>query len=520
MENGLCEEYVYSEDYVEYILESGGNVNRIQEIFQPDCTQSVNENFVIIYENRESKGDLSYEKHGYGAVPKCFGLLDVSALESMGVFQVRRQPNLDLYGNEVLIGFVDTGIDYTNVLFQNADGTSKIEYIWDQSISGETENQSVPYGMEYTKIDIDQALARENPREALPHADENYHGTFMAALAAGNIQEESEFSGIAPNAKILMVKLKEAKKNIKDFYGIGDNIPCYQENDIMMGIEYLLRKSVQMQRPMVICIGVGTNGGNHEGLFPLGVYLNRMANFAGVCIVAAAGNETNLGHHYENEIQGEEEIELELEIEEEMGISFELWTGFSGYLTVGIQSPSGEYTERIPRRSYEQKLDFLFEDTTIYVFYERVEYYSGEQVIVVRMKNLAKGIWKIRVYNEDVEAANFHIWLPMREFISQTTKFLAPSPDTIICEPGNVNRILTVGAYNHLDNTIYINSSRGYTSGNSIKPDFVAPGVNVYGPVSALRFGERSGTSVAVANAAGIAAMLLQWGDGVIIRLS
>lgn len=104
-----CQDYVYSEKYAEYILETGGNTREVEEIYRPDCLQVINENFVTIYESIEKFGSISYSKHGYGSVPKCFGLLDTSSVENIGALKVRRQPDFDLYGNDVLIGFVDTG---------------------------------------------------------------------------------------------------------------------------------------------------------------------------------------------------------------------------------------------------------------------------------------------------------------------------------------------------------------------------------------------------------------------------
>lgn len=373
------------------------------------------------------------------------------------------------------------------------------------------ENGKVPYGVEYTKEDINRALESDNPREMIPHQDIDYHGTFMAAIAAGNISEEEDFTGVAPNAAILMVKLKEAKENLRNFYGIKSGIPCYQENDIMMGVEYLRQKARQMQRALVICLGVGSNSGSHEGMLPLGAYLNQVGSIGGVCTVVAGGNENNLGHHFASTLGGGADEEVELDVEENEDFTMELWSGTIGSLSIGFVSPSGEFTERIPVRSYEQTIDFVFEKTKIFVHYERVEYYSGKELIAIRVRNPTEGIWRIRVYNLDTESIPYNIWLPMREFISERTAFIYPSPDVTLCEPGNVNRVITVAAFNHRNNSIFLESSRGYTANNSIKPDIAAPGVDVYGPVSRLRYGERSGTSISAAHTAGVCAMLLEW---------
>lgn len=507
-----CKESFYSEEYADYIIETGGNVEAIRRKYNPDCIQVIDENFVIIFEKIVDKGEISFEKYGYGAVPSCYGLLDTTSIESMGVERLRKRPNFDLYGSGVLIGFVDTGIDYTSALFRNADGSSRIAYIWDQSLQEGKTPQGIDYGTEYTKEEITEALKSENPKMVIPHEDRLYHGTFLAALAAGNEDKEAEFSGVAPRAEIMMVKVKEAKRNIRDFYGIKPEVPCYQENDIMMGIRYLWEKAAILRKPVVICIGMGSNSGSHSGASPLGEMINQLGSLSGICIVVAAGNETNLGHHYAGTMENQEEQIVEMDIQEENGMTLELWTKAPGSLAVGISTPDGEFSGRISIRSFEQRIDFVFEPTRVFVHHERIEYYSGEEVITMRFQNLTNGVWKITVFSLEEGNWDYNIWMPMRNFVNENTTFLTPSPDTIVTNPGNAFEVITFGAYNHRNNSIYLNSSRGFTSNNNIKPDLVAPGVDVYGPVSALRFGERSGTSVAAANGAGVAALMLEWG--------
>lgn len=173
--------------------------------------------------------------------------------------------------------------------------------------------------------------------------------------------------------------------------------------------------------------------------------------------------------------------------------TMEIWANPQSFLSVGFISPTGEFSERIPIRSYEQTIDFVFEQTRIFVHYERIEYYSGRELIAIRFRSPTEGIWRIRIFNLEQEATDFNIWLPMRHFISDKTSFIEPSPNITLCEPGNVNRVITVAAFNHRNNSIFLESSRGYTANQTIKPDIAAPGVEVYGPVSPLRFGERSG---------------------------
>lgn len=126
---------------------------------------------------------------------------------------------------------------------------------------------------------------------------------------------------------------------------------------------------------------------------------------------------------------------------------------------------------------------------------------------MMRFKNPTPGIWKIKVHNELFIQGEYNIWLPTAGLISENTFFLRPDPNTIITEPGNTAGAITVAAYNHRNNSIYIHSSRGYTRLGTIKPDLAAPGVNVV----ALDNRAETGTSIAAAHVAGAAANLLSW---------
>ena len=122
-----------------------------------------------------------------------------------------------------MIAVIDSGIDYLNPIFRNGD-VSRIAYIWDQTIPG-NEDEQVPYGKVFTGEEINQALLSENPQEIVPSLDENGHGTAMAGLAAGNFVPTENFSGAAPKATIIVVKLKKAKSYLRKFYQYPPQAP-------------------------------------------------------------------------------------------------------------------------------------------------------------------------------------------------------------------------------------------------------------------------------------------------------
>ena len=232
-----------------------------------ECIQNIGEKFVAEYFDRDEVPQLSIKTYGYSIIPKCFGLLDTLALETTGILQLQNQPALSLRGQGIFIGFVDTGISYELPCFRNADGSTRIRSIWDQSIPTGEKNtpQGFLYGTEYTQKEINEALEQEHPRELVPVTDEDGHGTMLASIACGSEDLQAGFTGAAPYAELLVVKLKPAKPYLKDFFYIPQEMPAYQENDIMAAIEYLEETARKLGRPLILCLGLGTNNGSHSG---------------------------------------------------------------------------------------------------------------------------------------------------------------------------------------------------------------------------------------------------------------
>lgn len=479
------------------------------------CFDFVNNQFVIIYRPLSEVEPISTEKTGYDSIPSLYTLLDSTNMESAGILKTFEQPQLAFKGRGTMIGIIDTGIDYQNPLFKNPDGTTRIVGIWDQTIEGPGIEagdivEDIRYGTSYTEEQINEALRSENPLSIVPSVDTNGHGTFMAAIAGGNEVPAENFTGAAPECKFAIVKLKPAKKYLRDFYMITEDAIAFQENDIMLGIKYLRIIARTYQLPITTVLGLGTNTGSHSGTSPLARFLNDTSSTVGQISIVAGGNETGRGHHFLGHISSEEEFEeVELRVgANEPGFTMELWARESELYSISFISPTGEQIPRVPNTSpVEHRLTFLLEDTVIYLSYSGAESATGSQLILMRFQTPTPGIWKIRVHNALVIQGEYHIWLPAAGLISENTFFLRPDPNTIITDPGNSAVVITTAAYNHRNNSIYIHSSRGYTRNGAIKPDLAAPGVNVNVPGNLTA----TGTSVAAAHMAGAAANILSW---------
>ncbi|MEI3168080.1 MAG: hypothetical protein V8S58_09155 [Lachnospiraceae bacterium] len=127
-----------SEEIADFIVRySPRAVDSLYELAQTRCVNLVSQEYAIVHAPLSGVLPLSFTQHTYSAIPKLYGLQDTTALEAAGILPVFSQPNLMSTGQGILIGMIDTGIDYTNPLFQNPDGTSRILRLWDQTIESE-----------------------------------------------------------------------------------------------------------------------------------------------------------------------------------------------------------------------------------------------------------------------------------------------------------------------------------------------------------------------------------------------
>ena len=514
-----------SEEIADFIVRySPRAVDSLYELAQTRCVNLVSQEYAIVHAPLSGVLPLSFTQHTYSAIPKLYGLQDTTALEAAGILPVFSQPNLMSTGQGILIGMIDTGIDYTNPLFQNPDGTSRILRLWDQTIESENTPEAVAgfqpfYGTVYSQEDLNRALASEQPLELVPSTDTSGHGTFLAGVAAGRqIQSPTTFSGAAPDAALAVVRLKPAKQYLREFFAVPPDADAYQENDIMAAAAFLLGVAGQYQMPLVLCLGVGTSQGSHSGISPLAMQLQALSGTRGFACVTGAGNETGFRHHYFGNLSPDQEYEdVELRVADSTsGFSMELWADVSELYTVGFVSPSGEVIERIPMTvGQETTISFQLDATRILISYQITESSSGRFLAFLRFTGPAPGIWHIRVYPTLLVSGQFHIWLPMQGFLTEDTGFLRPDPDITITDPGNAPLLLTVSTYNHVTGSLYIHSSRGFTATGQIKPDFAAPGVEVQGPgipPGTSRLSRQTGSSVATAITAGAVACLFSWG--------
>ena len=531
----ICKDRILSEEYGELLIDF--------RLSSPDpsyCYFALDEQFGVVYPPVSEMSSLAGSLYAYQYFPKLFGLMqdefDPVSLISAGILQTQRPP-LSLTGNGVVIAFIDTGIRFAQQVFCTDSGNSRILAIWDQTIQSGNPPEGFLYGTLFTKDDINEALATERPYEVLPSYDENGHGTALASVAAGSVVSGAvsgaasgamaggllgavpgevsgavPFRGAAPEADIVVVKLRESKQYIKDYYLLPENAVAYTETDIMQGIKFAESFAVTFRRPVVICIGLGSNAGNHALGTKLSQYLNMVADRRSRGVVICGGNEGNAAHHFSSTLPvGDADAYTDVEIrvgEGERGFVMEMWGNAPDVLYASVRTPGGETVSKF-QLGMGQTLNFsfIYEDTKLTIDSILVEPDTGDELIVFRFDAPTPGVWTIRIYASDgIVNGTFHMWLPIAQFLSSDTYFLKPDPYVTLTDPGVAVRPITVSAYNDENNSFYVDSGRGFLKNGLIKPDLSAPGVEV-----STSLGKRSGTSMSAALTAGGVAQYLEW---------
>ncbi|SFJ33892.1 Subtilase family protein [Terrisporobacter glycolicus] len=417
----------------------------------------------------------------------------VTANEEIGANFFKTNPNISLNGKGVLIGLIDTGIDYLHPDFIYDDNTTKIVSLWDQSKDGKP-LKGFFIGSEYTREDINNAILNNDSSLSV---DDEGSGTMLAGICAGMGKVNKNYVGVAEDAELVIVKMGKVDGNYNDAMVTG-------------GFEYIKQKARELQMPVVVTFGFGSNslvGISQRDLTELTFYEK------GVSLVNAAGNEGNTDTHnsgrllYTNDVKT---IELEVNNFEE-SINIEIWLNKPDIARAAVLSPSGELTRDVDVSIGNTVVGILDLESTIYsITYIFPTLFSGQQQIIINLTNVPKGIWKIVLTGQYIIDGEYNAYLPNRALLKPGTKFTNSDPNKTINYPATYNDNVTVGAYNTLNNSIWPSSSRGNTINNLLKPDIVAPGVNIIAPYPGGRYATITGTAPAAAYTSGCIAYLLQ----------
>ncbi|MDD7794200.1 S8 family peptidase [Clostridium sp. 'White wine YQ'] len=448
-----------------------------------------------------------------------YTLCDISPIEASQVDLFHNNPFLQLDGKGVIVGIIDTGIDYLNEEFINDDNTTRIISIFDQTIFEGKYVEGQPIGSEFTRDDINRAIEEKirgrDPYKVMPSKDEVGHGTAMAGIV-GARGKNKELKGAAPGCSFAIVKLIPAEKKLVEEFGVYGKSQVYSTVALFLGLKYLYTLAGKLETPIVILLPLGGNAGPRNGQSFIERYVSEISRVKGVTVVVPMGNQGDGDTHTSGIIKKVgDTADVELKIDpNQKNMRFEIWISRPDKLTLSIISPTGEKVERVmPQSNKITELKFLYENTILNVGHYIPEQVTGEERIIINAHNIKEGIWIFRLTGEVIITGRYDVYLMQRELIAPDTKFLKSDPYLTLMTPAAARGAISVASYNQNNNTIVKESSRGYTRDGRIKPDIAAGGVNVL--TTAVGGGTQivSGTSVSSAVTAGCIALILEWGE-------
>lgn len=493
------------------IVKYSGSLERARAI-AVQVTELLNEYAVItILESRLNELSLLPEIE-YIEKPKrlFFQVYDGKRVSCINAVQ---DTPFSLSGKGTLIAIIDSGIDYMLQDFRWEDGSTRILAMWDQSAARGTEEAKPPegyqIGAEYPAEQIDRAIRAETEgerRRLVPEEDRSGHGTAVAAIAAGGGGSGGDrYAGVAPGSSLLIVKLASPR---------ADGFP--RTTELLMGIDYAVRKSLEYQMPMAMNISFGNTYGAHDGSSLLERYMDDIANLGRTSICVGAGNEGNSAGHTSGKIRSGEEVKVQLAVQESQPtLNIQIWKTYADEVRFSIITPSGVRTEPIREVIGTQRIQVG--PTEILIYYGEPSPYSLVQEIFIDLlpvdSYIASGVWTVVLTAGKVVDGNYQMWLPSEEVLNRGTGFLFPIEERTFTIPSTASRVITVGAYNALTFTYADFSGRGADGeGYRTKPDLAAPGVNISTRAPGGGIVSVTGTSFAVPFVTGAASLLMEWG--------
>lgn len=419
------------------------------------------------------------------------------ALEEIGANFFKNNPNINIDGRGVIIGISNSGIDYLHPDFIYPDGTSKILYLWDQTIEGNPP-EGFNIGTEYTREDINKAIAENNPNLSI---DEEGIGTALSGICAGLGNLNDQYKGVAEGSDLVIVKVKK----IDGFYNSAT---------LLAATKYIYSKGIKEEKPVVQNVNLGSNNSIVRGTDLL---VDSLFYEYGICEVIAAGNEGRGNEHATGNIEfigDAKDVLLEI-TQEEKELEIDIWINKPDKANIVVISPSGEESKAslVSNFSFVKGL-FNIENTYYNIWTTYPFAYSGQQQTVIRLVDAKPGIWTIRLIGEYITNGTYHVYLPIKNFLNEGTKFSDSNPEYTITYPATYRDTISVGTYNSIENSLWPDSSRGPivgATGRLEKPDIIAPGVNIIAPYLGNRYATVTGSGVASAFVTGAVALMMQY---------
>ena len=433
-----------------------------------------------------------------------------------------------LTGAGVLIAVLDSGIEARLPEFRKRDGSTRIRYLWDQTLTpdapetAEAENAvgNLPRrppdgfrtGVEFDSDQINRALEAptlQQQFQLLPSTDTTGHGTAVAGIAAGN---SASYQGTASEADLLIVKLGQPDVN---------SFP--RTTEVMRGVTYAIRRAMQLKMPVVINLSFGNTYGAHDVSSLLERFLDNAAEMGRTVICVGSGNEGNSNGHLSGSLLDEtytgnradgiiagtgsgigsgrttgnifgsspgalstdnapsvpsrmgdavaRPASVELAVAEyERSLNVQLWKNYCDIYRIYLRSPGGQEAQ-LPRMINGGKYTLRLEQTEILVYFGEPAPYAVPEEIYFELLPLERnyinsGVWTIRLEPERAVTGRYYFYLPSSAVRSSGTGFYRSTPEVTLTIPSTAAKVLSVGAYDSTYEAYADFSGRGYADAN------------------------------------------------------
>lgn len=474
------------------IVKYSGDIGRYEDA-QIRIVQLFNEYAILNVPENRINAIIAWPEVEYVEKPKRL-FFEVSQGKQASCINILQTPAWNLTGEGVVIGVIDSGIDYTHPDFRNPDGTTRILYLWDQSVSGNPPER-FRMGSEFTEEMLNASLKEGGQPLS---KDLSGHGTAVASIAAGT-------HGVAPRSRLIVVKLSQP-----GMYSFP------RTTELMEAVDYVISKASVLGMPVVVNLSFGNTYGSHDGTSLIETYLSDMANYWKTSIVTGTGNEgLTAGHTSEVLRQGNEQNIPFLVQAYEPTLNIQLWKYYTDEIGVAIEAPNGQVAGPFDEILGPQR--FVLGRTELLVYYGEPSPYSRAQEIFVdfipRDRFIDTGQWVFRLFPRRIVEGRVDLWMPGGSILNTSTRFVYPTPETTLTIPSTAAKVISVGAYDSINRTYADFSGRGYTRiSGQVKPDITAPGVGITAAAAGGGRTTVSGTSFATPFVAGSAALLMEYG--------
>lgn len=497
-------------DVWEIVMEYTGDLDSLRTAYSMTA-YDLQGGFAQIFIAKQQIGNLSNHPNViYLSLPKRMAYIDIGLNQVCATNLSTPTGPFFVTGENVLLSVIDTGINYRHPDFINEQGETRIQYIWDQTIESQLPD-GYSKGTIYTASQINEALKQPTLQESLeivPSVDENGHGTALAGIAAGNGRGSIGLSnrGVAPGCELIIVKLGHS------------NTSYPRDIDVMQGIHYAIQTAKELNKPLVILLGVGSNLSGHNGTAPLELYISRRSNNWLINFVVGTGNQGDKASHEHGQVMQRESEIIQLTIEgNQMEYACTIWKSFSDEISLVIQAPNGEKTDVLslltPNRAY------LFDQTAVMInFSEPVVDINRQEIFILFQGQsgaaVNNGIWTLTLIGTNILEGGYNIWGAIVTESSNRVRFLNSEIDMTLTTPSTAEKITSAAAYNGVTQQLTSFSGRGFTVDGRVMPSITAPGINITVPSinEESLYTTITGTSAASAFVAGAYVLMQSYG--------